>query len=207
MILRESKKPLAVISYDTQTFYLLTRFLSKETGEIIARFEPDQFIANPDDRYQYINLVVKDFELRKTISSILDEKHLDRWTFIAEDTGEFTYTLEINKDLSVGMGCLIYPGVWTYSGTIGNDVIIHAMVKLAENVKIGNGTFISGEVTVAGSCSIGNWCFIGNNLFLMDGVSIADDVKLLPGTNIRKSIKQAGVYYNPSTFDIERIIL
>jgi carbonic anhydrase/acetyltransferase-like protein (isoleucine patch superfamily) len=207
MIRKESNKPLAVISYDTQTFYLLTKFVAQESAEIITRIEPDQFVADLSDQYQYINLVVKDFDLRKKISLLLDQNNLERWTFIGEDAKEIKYTIDANEKITVGKGCFIYPAVWMYSGVIGNDVIVHSMVKIAENVKIGNGTFISGDVTLAGSCTVGDWCFIGNNLFFIDNVSIADNVKLLPGTNIRKNIKESGVYYNPNSFKIERIIL
>jgi UDP-3-O-[3-hydroxymyristoyl] glucosamine N-acyltransferase len=102
---------------------------------------------------------------------------------------------------------MLFPGVWAYTGSIGNDVIVHAFVKLAENVRIGNGCFISGSVTIAGGCIIGDWCFLGNNLFFIDQVSICDNVKLLPGTNLRKSITEPGTYYNPHTYKVEKILV
>lgn len=207
MIKKKSDKPLAAVSYDTKTYDLLCRFMSLETAETVVRISPEDFLANPTADYQYINLVVKDFDLRKTISSVLDETKLDRWTFIAEDGTAAHQTLIKNNKITVGDGCFIYPAVWAYSGTIGNDVIIHSWVKLAEDIEIGSGTFISGEVTIPGSCKIGNWCFIGNNIFFVDNISITDNVKLLPGTNLRKSIKKSGVYYNPNIFKVEEIVI
>ena len=207
MIHRTSDKPLAVISYETQTLFFLRTFLSQESDETVTRIDPEKFLLDPSDQYQYINLVVKDFDLRKRISQTLDQHQLGRWTFIGEDAKEIRHTTEKNEHLSIGDGCFIYPAVWVYSGAIGNDVIIHGMVRIAENVKIGNGTFISGSVTIAGSCNIGSWCFIGNNIFFIDSVDICDDVKLLPGTNIRKSITSPGVYYNPYTYKIEKILV
>jgi UDP-3-O-[3-hydroxymyristoyl] glucosamine N-acyltransferase len=155
-------------------------------------------------------LVVKDFELRKKISKILDVNNIERWTFVGkiiEDPDEIKHSLKENKKVTIGKGCFIYPAVWLYSANIGNDVIIHSMVKIAEDVEIGNGTFISGDITIAGSCKIGAWCFIGNNIFFIDHVEICDGVKLLPGTNIRKSITSPGTYYNPYTYKIEKIIV
>ena len=97
---------------------------------------------------------------------------------------------------------MLFPGVWIYTGSIGNDVIMHASVKMAENVHVGNGCFFSGSITIAGGCTIGDWCFLGNNLFFIDGVQVCNNVKLLPGTNLRKSITQPGTYYNPHTYKI-----
>lgn len=207
MIYCKSNKPLAAISYDTQTFFLLTKFFAQESTDTITRIDPDDFVTALSDQYQYINLVVKDFELRKSISHQLDINNLDRWTLIGADARNSAHTLDRSDKLAVGEGCFIYPGVWAYSGSIGNDVIIHSMVRIAENVKIGNGSFLSGSITIAGSCSIGNWCFIGNNLFFIDNVSVCDNVKLLPGTNLRKSIKHPGTYYNPYTYKTEIITL
>jgi acetyltransferase-like isoleucine patch superfamily enzyme len=207
MIKKQSNKPLAAISYDTKTYDLLCRFLSIESDEAVTRILPDVFLKNPSADFQYINLVVKDFDLRKNISGLLDSKQLDRWTFIADDGSDAHQALIKNDKIIVGQGCFIYPAVWAYSGQIGKDVIIHSWVKLAEGVSIGDGTFISGEVTIPGSCKIGKWCFIGNNIFFIDNVSITDNVKLLPGTNLRKSINKPGTYYNPNMFRIEEIVV
>jgi UDP-3-O-[3-hydroxymyristoyl] glucosamine N-acyltransferase len=208
MIYRSSDKPLAVVSYDTATFSMLTAFMSTDSTESVTRIDPEDFLKSPSNQYQYINIVVKDFDLRKQISKTLDQHNLGRWTFIAEDPALVNQVVvNKNKKLSVGQGCVIYPGVWAYSGTIGNDVLIHSGVKLAENVSIGNGCYLSGATTIAGNCKIGDWCFLGNNLFFIDNVSVCDNVKLLPGTNLRKSITQPGTYYNPHTYKIEKIVV
>lgn len=207
MIVKNSK-PLAAISYDTQTFDFLTKFVADESDHVVTRFSPEQFFNNPDPAYQYINLVVKDFVERHVISDRLTQWNLDRWTYIGDDVGHPAHTVSLNnKNLSIGPGCLIYPAVWAYSGHIGQDVIMHSMTRMAENVYIGDGSFLSGSITIAGGCRIGNRCFLGNNLFFMDGVSICDDVKLLPGTNLRKNITEPGTYYNPGAFKTENIVI
>lgn len=192
------------ISYDTQTYGQLRKFIQADEDIDLARVDPNIFLQNPDPAYQYINLVVKDFDQRKQVSMSLDQCNLDRFTYIGKDSiaGRFRVS-----NITVGKGCMVFPGVWAYSAKTGNDVIIHSSVMLAENVTIGNGSFLSGSVTLAGGCSVGDWCFLGNNLFFIDGVQVCDNVKLLPGTNLRKSITQPGTYYNPHTYKIEKIIV
>ena len=208
-MLIKNDKPLAAISYDTQTFSVLKSFARLEGDIDIVRIEPSDFFNNPTSDYQYMNLVIKDFDERKRISQALDQHNLDRFSYINQEYGVDKRNNQlatlVYKNINFGAGCLVYPGVWGYSGTIGKDVIIHGMTKFAENVVIGQGSFLSGSITIAGSCTIGNYCFLGNNLFMIDHVSICDDVRLLPGTNLRKSIKEPGTYYNPNTYRVEQI--
>jgi NDP-sugar pyrophosphorylase family protein len=199
-----NSKPLAAISYDTQTYGQLKKFIEAESQIELVRIDPNEFLANPDSNYQYINLVVKDFEQRKQISAVLDQHALYRFTYIGEDSTASRFHA---NNFNVGQGCMLFPGVWIYTGSIGNDVIVHSSVRMAENVQVGNGCFFSGSITLAGNCKVGNWCYLGNNLFLIDHVEICDDVKLLPGTNLRKSIKKSGTYYNPNMFRLEEIVL
>lgn len=203
-MLIKNDKPLMAISYDTQTYGQLRKFIKLETNIDLARVEPVEFLENPDPAYQYINLVIKDFDQRKEVSAVLDQYDLDRFTYIGEDTTASRFSV---KDFKVGQGCMLFPGVWIYTGSIGNDVIMHGLVKMAENVHVGNGCFFSGSITIAGGCTIGDWCFLGNNLFFIDGVKICNNVKLLPGTNIRKNITEPGTYYNPYTYKVEKIIV
>ena len=203
-MLLKNDKPLAVISFDTATCGLLKWYVGLEGHEFI-RIHPDDFIANPDLSYQYINLVIKDFNLRKLISKKLDDVGADRWTFISQDVVGGAHIIATNRKVSVGKGCVIYPGAWAYSGIIDNDVIMHSLVKIAEDVRIGKGTIISGNTTIAGNCKIGQWCFIGPNIIIIDHVTIGDDITLLPGTNVRKSILHPGTFYNPYVFKIEQL--
>jgi acetyltransferase-like isoleucine patch superfamily enzyme len=203
-MLIKNDKPLAAISYDTRTFGQLGKFVQADGTNEITRIEPSDFLKNPTSDFQYINLVIKDFDQRKQISAVLDQHNLDRFTYIGHDSTDSLFHV---SNITVGKGCMIFPWVRAYSGNIGNDVVVHSMTVLAEDVQIGNGSFVSGGVTIAGGCKIGNWCFLGNNLFFMDNVSICDNVKLIPGTNIRKSITEPGTYYNPYTYKIEKILV
>lgn len=203
-MLIKNDKPLMAISYDTQTLKILSQVVAEEYGLTVERIFPADFFKNPSDEFQYINLVIKDFDERKIVSQTLDEFGLDRFTCIDQSHRSLS-TVRPGQELKIGAGCFIYPAVFGYSGTIGNDVIIHSMTRMAENVSIGDGCFISGSVTMAGSCKIGNWCFIGNNVFMIDNVAIADNVRLLPGMGVRKNIKEPGTYYNPNVFELAKI--
>lgn len=205
-MLIKNDKPLMAISYDTQTFNMLYHYVLDETGIEINRILPADFLKDLSPDYQYINLVVKDFDERKQVSQALDQHLLDRFTYV-EQSHQAISKLILSKSFKIGPGCFIYPAVFGYLGSIGKDVIVHSFVRLAENVVIGDGTFISGSVTMAGSCTIGDWCFLGNNIFFIDGIQVCDNVKLLPGTNLRKSITEPGTYYNPYTYKMERIII
>lgn len=199
-----NSKSFAAISYDTQTFFMLSSYLDAEGAKKLHRIEPEDFLKNPSTDFQYINLVVKDFDLRKQISKTLDNLNLDRFTYINTDFTAFTKINIAKQHFKIGPGCMIYPGVWIYSGNIGKDVVIHSMVRLAENIQIDDGSFLSGSITIAGDCRIGKNCYLGTNVLLYDHVTICDDVKLLPGVNIRKNINHPGTYYNPTIFDLKR---
>lgn len=203
-MLIKNDKPLAAISYDTQTFAQLRKFILSEDGIELIRISPDDFFKNHDNSYQYINLIIQDWDKRHAVSNALDQYNLDRFTYIGDDASS---KFNVRGKVSVGLGCMIFPAVWMYSGSIGKDCIMHGLIRMAENVSVGDGCYLSGSITIAGSCTIGNRCYLGNNLFFIDHVSVCDDVRLLPGTNLRKSITKPGTYYNPNTFRVESITL
>ena len=71
------------ISYDTRTFLMLTRFMHDADSTVeILRIDPKDFIMKSSDEYQYINLVSKDFQERKLISKLLDDRSHDRFSYI-----------------------------------------------------------------------------------------------------------------------------
>lgn len=198
-MLIKNEKPLCAISYDTKTFTMLTRLVNKDDKSlVIKRIEPKEFIKEHSNEYQYINLVIKDVDERKLISSVLDANNCDRFSYINTN-------LSVHEFTKFGPGCFVYPGVMTYEATIGKDNILHGRVSLAEDVVIGNGCFFSGVVSIAGSTTIGDYCFISTSVTVMDNLKIANDVRLLPGMVIKKSIQEPGTYYNPSVFEIKKL--
>lgn len=200
MIVRENDKPLRAISYDTRTFYTLRLLLDHdEPGVVVDRILPEEFLKNPDNNYQYINLVTLDFQERETVSTALDSYNLSRFTFIDD-----SFNNPANS-LKVGAGSMVLKGVFAYQATLGKDCLLHGRVSLAEDVVVGNGCFFSGVVTLAGSSTVGDFCFLSTNVTVMDKVSITDHVRLLPGMVVRKSINEPGTYYNPYVFEVKKM--
>lgn len=191
------------ISYDTRTFLMLTRFMHDADSTVeILRIDPKDFIMKSSDEYQYINLVSKDFQERKLISKLLDDRSHDRFSYIDTE-----YKAVKHEHSNFGPGCFIYPGVMAYFADFGKDVMVHGRCNFAEGVKVGDGCFFSGTVTVAGDSTIGSFCNISTNVLIMDHVTICDDVRILPATNVRKSITKSGTYYNPYAYKVEEINL
>lgn len=81
-----------------------------------------------------------------------------------------------------------------------DDTVIAAGVKLdnhiqiAHNVRIGEHTIMAGCVAVAGSTVIGKRCQFGGRASILGHLTIADDVRVLAGGFVAKSITQPGEY-------------
>lgn len=200
MITRNLQKPLAAISFDTATYKQLKHLIEvEEPGQGLALVFPDQFLKNLSDDYQYVNLVTKDFAIRKQISQALDAAALERFTYV---DNFFRNPAQVS---TVGAGSVLFQAVFCYSATFGKDCIVHGRTAFAENVVVGQGSFFSGGVTVAGHAKIGDFCFVSTNVVVMDHVTVANDVRLLPGLIVKKDITESGVYYNPYAFKINKL--
>ena len=179
-MLYKNDKPCAAISYDTVTCKDLTYYMSRESVDLI-RISPEHFIQNPTNKYQYINLVVNDIELREAVTNKLDSNDLDRFSFVHDQASVATF---------IGpTGILIYPHVTVYpNAKINNDVIIHANTLIAHFCELGKGTYVSGSVTVGGNTKIGNYCRVGMSATINDKLTIVSYVKIGPDALIRKNI-------------------
>ena len=188
-MLYKNYKPCAIISYDTVTCTDLTYYMLEENVNLI-RISPEDFIQNPTNEYQYINLVVNDMKLREVITNKLDSNGLDRFSFVHPKS---------NVDVNIGpTGILIYPHVIVYPNVkINNDVIIHANTLIAHFSELGQGTYVSGSVTIGGNTKIGNYCSIGISATIIDKLTISSYVKIGPATLIRKNIISRGTYASP----------
>ena len=188
-MLYKNNKPCAVISYDSVTSQDLRFYLKKENIELM-RIDPMEFLQNPTDEYQYINLVVNDMDLREAITNELDKNNLDRFSFVHPSAV---------VDVNIGpTGTVIYPNVTVYpNAKIDNDVIIHANTLIAHTCEIGKGTYVSGSVTIGGGTKIGDYCSIGISTTMVDKLRISSHVKIGPSTLIRKNIINPGTYASP----------
>jgi UDP-3-O-[3-hydroxymyristoyl] glucosamine N-acyltransferase len=187
MIISNSNKLFAAISYDTATFKDLQYWLKTLHDIVLHRFDPNEVIANLSTSYQYINLVIKDFQLRQQITELLDCNSLDRFSFVHPSA-----SVEIFLD---PVGILVYPGTVIYpNACIHKDVIIHGRSLVAHFCEIGIGSYLSAGVVIGGSTKIGSFCSIGLSVTIYDGLSIASNVFVGPSTTIKKNILDSGIY-------------
>lgn len=99
----------------------------------------------------------------------------------------------IEDDVEIGANTTIDRGAL-------DDTIIEARVKLdnqiqiAHNVHIGADTAVAGCVAIAGSVRIGRRCTIGGASAISGHLELTDDVHITGASNVRKSIKEPGIY-------------
>lgn len=77
---------------------------------------------------------------------------------------------------------------------IENGVKLDNQIQIAHNVHIGANTAIAGCVAIAGSVRIGQRCTIGGTTAISGHLELCDDVHITGASNVRKSIKEPGLY-------------
>lgn len=186
MLVYNSLKPCVAIAYDSSTFNDLKIFLQEESVTL-SRVTPEEFFDGYSPAYQYINLINKDMQLRKKISTALDMHNLDRFAYVHE--------LSRLSGFLVTPGSLIYPNVTPYAGSVfGKDILIHAGTTIAHTVKIDDGCYFGGSIHIGGGCQIGKFCFIGSSVTVYENVNISHDVTIGFGSLVRKNINSPGTY-------------
>ena len=101
--------------------------------------------------------------------------------------------VEIGKNVEIGAHCVIDRGV--LGNTVIDDyVMIDNLVHIAHNVEIGEKSLILGQVGIAGSTIIGKNTIIGGQVGIKDHVSITDNVMVMSGSKVTKSITKPGAY-------------
>lgn len=99
----------------------------------------------------------------------------------------------IGDDVEIGANTTIDRGA-IEDTVIGNGVKLDNQIQLGHNVMVGDHTAIAGTTGVAGSARIGARCIIGGAAEISGHLSIADDVVIGGGTQVTRSIDQAGIY-------------
>ncbi len=111
-----------------------------------------------------------------------------RWCKIAQ-----LGSVSIADDVEIGAGTTID------RGALG-DTLIHAGVKLdnqiqiAHNVEVGENSALAGCVGVAGSSKIGRRCTLAGGVGIAGHLELADDVHVSAMGLVTKSLKTPGVY-------------
>ncbi len=184
----QSSKKLVAVSFDTATYHDLQYFVNEHDGYTLTRMDPEEFLTTiRSDDVSYINLVIRNFELRKQITQYLDDNDFDRFSFIHNQC----YAPSAN----IALGCMIYPMVSIYpSAVLKRDVIVHSLTVVAHQCQVGAGTFISGGTTIGGNTSIGEFTQIGIDATLYDKIAIPADTIIGASTVVRKNILTSGTY-------------
>ncbi len=184
----QSSKKLIAVSFDTATYHDLQCFVNEYQGYTLTRIDPQEFLTTKQSvDVSYINLVVKDFKLRKQVTQQLDDNNLDRFSLVHDQC--------YATSADIALGCMIYPLVSIYSKvTLQRDVIVHSLTAIAHQCQIGTGTFISGGITIAGNTSIGEFTQIGMDATIYDQVNIPADSVIGASTVVRKNILTSGTY-------------
>lgn len=183
-----SSRNLVAVSFDTATYRVLSYFVKEHHDYVLHRIDPLEFLSTKNfANVSFINLIIKDIDLRKKITFFIDDNNLERFTLIHNDS----YANHAN----IGPGCLICPLVTVYpTAILQKDIIVHSNSTIAEQCHIGTGSFISGGVTIAGSAIIGDYCQINMGSIFYDKISVISDTVIGAGSVIQKDITISGTY-------------
>jgi UDP-3-O-[3-hydroxymyristoyl] glucosamine N-acyltransferase len=186
----QSSNKLIAVSFESATYHDLECFVNEHNDYTLTRISPDDFLLLKTPLPgSYINLVIRDFKLRKQVTEHLDTYHFDRFSIIHNQS----YT----SCASIALGCMIYPLVSIYpKAVLQRDVLVHSLSLIAHQCKIGVGTFISGGCTVAGNTTIGEFTQILADTTLYDQIAIPANTVIGAGSVVRKSVVESGVYVN-----------
>jgi UDP-3-O-[3-hydroxymyristoyl] glucosamine N-acyltransferase len=184
----QPSKKLIAVSFDTVTYHDLQCFVNEHHEYKLTRIDPQEFLTTKQSSdVSYINLVIKDFELRKQVTHHLDDNNLDRFSLVHDQC--------YATSADIALGCMIYPLVSIYPRTVlQRDVIVHSLTLIAHQCKIGVGGFISGGITIAGNTSIEEFTQIGIDATIYDQVNIVKNSIIGAGTVVRKNILISGTY-------------
>jgi len=179
---------LYAVSFESATYHDLECFVNEHNDYKLTRISPDDFLLSKTPLPgSYINLVIRDFKLRKQVTEHLDTYHFDRFSIIHNQS----YT----SCASIALGCMIYPLASIYpKAVLQRDVLVHSLSLVSHQCKIGVGTFISGGCHVAGNTTIGEFTQILADTTLYDQIAIPANTVIGAGSVVRKNILESGTY-------------
>lgn len=122
----------------------------------------------------------------------------DGFGFARENDGSWVKIPQVGRvligdDVEIGANTTIDRGALGDT-VIGEGVKLDNQIQVAHNVRIGPHTAIAGCVGIAGSAVIGARCTIGGAAVILGHLALADDVNVLAGALVAKSITRAGTY-------------
>jgi UDP-3-O-[3-hydroxymyristoyl] glucosamine N-acyltransferase len=190
MLYYDSSKSITAVSFDTACFNDLNYCIKQEHPELtLYAINPEEFVnAPPDNTTQYINLVIRDLNLRQQVSEYLDQHNLDRFTFVHPLSTVWT-------DIGSQNGSYIGPFVNIQTKVVlENDLFIHGLTGIGHKCSIGTGTIVCGHTLIGGTTKIGRHCLLNTRSTIYDAVSIVNNTIIGAESTVRKSITDPGVY-------------
>lgn len=95
----------------------------------------------------------------------------------------------INDSISIGEGCVIYPGViFTCDTKVGKHSIINIASTISHDCEIGNFVTICPGVNIAGNVKINDGCWIGIGTKIIHKVTIGNGSFIGAGSVVTKDI-------------------
>lgn len=150
---------------------------------------PDDFFDQRYDSTQkFLVVVTRDMALRKKIVETLDQRQLQRDTFIHS-------TSVIHDSAKIAEGTMICQ----FSTAMGNtniekDCLIAPYCMIGHTSTVGQGSFLMPGVLIAGATKIGKYCKFGLRSNVIDYLSICDFVVAGANALITKNITEPGFY-------------
>lgn len=141
-----------------------------------------------DSTQKFIVAVTREMELREKIISTLDERQLERDTYIHP-------TAVIHASAKIGPGtiiCQFATALW--NTTVDRDCFMAPYTMVAHGSFIGQGSFLQPGAIIAGSTKIGKYCTFGLRSNVIDQLTICDNVVVGATGLITKDITQPGTY-------------
>jgi UDP-3-O-[3-hydroxymyristoyl] glucosamine N-acyltransferase len=102
-------------------------------------------------------------------------------------------SVSLGADVEIGANTTIDRGAIDDT-VIEDGVKLDNQIHVAHNVRIGAHTAIAACTGIAGSTRIGRRCMIGGAVGVGGHLEIADDVVVLGGTSVTRSIREPGMY-------------
>ena len=97
----------------------------------------------------------------------------------------------ISKQVTIGNGAIIYPGVSINYETIVDDFVVMNMnCAIGHNCSIGKFSSFSPGVNLGGNTTIGNFVEMGIGSATIQGISIADNAKIGGQAMVVKNISE-----------------
>ncbi|PID90772.1 MAG: acetyltransferase [Bacteroidetes bacterium] len=111
-------------------------------------------------------------------------------------------TASISRYAQVGEGVVVLHGARVNAGVyVGPHCILNTQAVLEHDVEVGCNSHVSTGAILNGGVQLGANSFVGSRSVILQGVSICDATVIGAGSVVRHDIREAGVFYSPSSLE------